>query len=237
MRRLWLVAVVLVLAAPAGAGVRDPERVVVAELAKSVEYERKVLELYAEERYREALDTVPLAQRHLNGARSYSRLLPAAVGREIRIRINSAYAADERIWDLIWKRRINLITLLTEQAIGDKEAAAVMAAEEKKETQPASVAPPECRSQSAVGRAASCSVTRFWDVNIEAGARTPRCYLLNPASGRSYGLGVFARVAGITEQRTCTRTSPTGVRLTLVVTSDGSASPPPRRALAVVTWR
>ena len=231
-----MLAAILLAAGTAEARERDPSSRVIAELQQSVAYERKVLELYDAEEFREALDTVPLAQRHLNGARSASRLLPAAAGRQVRIRINSAYAADQRIWDLIWKRRIGLIRMLTEQAIGDKEAAAVMAAAEKKETPPARVAAPGCRAPSRLAVAQSCSVTHFWDVNVERTARSPRCYLLNPANGRSYGMGVFANVQGITETRTCKRTSPTRVRLTLVLTSDGTSGPAPRRAKAVVTW-
>jgi hypothetical protein len=50
-------------------------------------------------------------------------------------------------------------------------------------------------------------------------------------------MGVFARLEGMTETRTCTRVSPTRVRLTLVLTSEGLSTPAPRRARAVVTWR
>ena len=237
MKRLWLLAAAVLLASSAQAAPGDPPARVIAALEKSVGYERKVLELYAAGEFREALDTVPLAQRYLNAARSESRALPAAAGTQVRIRINSAYAADTRIWDLIWKRRIGLITTLTEQAIGDKEAAAVMAAAEKKETPPVAVRAPTCRAPSGPAAATSCSLTHYWDVNVESSARSPRCYLLNPTGGRSYGMGVFANVQGLTETRTCRRTSPTRVRLTLVLTSDGTSAPAPRRAKAVVTWR
>jgi hypothetical protein len=237
VKRLWLLAVLFLLAGGAQARQPDPSARVIAALEKSVGYERKVLELYAAGDFREALDTVPLAQRYLNVARSESRALPAAAGTQVRIRINSAYAADQRIWDLIWKRRIGLITTLTDQAIGDKEAAAVMSAAEKKETPPVTVNAPACRSAARLTVSTTCSLTHYWDVNVPSTARFPRCYLLNPGTGRSYGLGVFATLEGQTERRTCRRLSPTRVRLTLVLTSDGSSAPTPRRAKAVVAWR
>jgi hypothetical protein len=108
MRRLSRVAFLLVLAAPAGAAPTDP---VVRD--------------------EDAFHSLTFAPRRLEQARGLSEALPAETGARVRARLSRARALDERIQSIVRMRRPNVVTMLLEEALGEKGAAAVIASTAK----------------------------------------------------------------------------------------------------------